>query len=101
MVQKKAFAVILGNQCTSYQSALLTLQQERLDARRLSLCYKFALKCTQSEKHRSMFPLNQNYRENMRNPKPFKEFYCRTSRYFNSPIPFLARLLNKYAVSKK
>ena len=31
----------------------------------------------------------------MRNPKPFMEFQCHTSRYFTSPIPFLARLLNK------
>ena len=101
MVQMKAFAIILGNQYTSYQSALLTLKHECLDIRRLNLCYKFALKCTQSEKHRSMFPVNQNFRQNMRNPKPFKEFYCRTSRYYNSPIPFLARLLNKYADSTK
>jgi hypothetical protein len=31
----------------------------------------------------------------MRNPKPFIEFQCHTSRYCISPIPFLARLLNK------
>ena len=101
IIQRKAFVIILGNQYTSYQSALLTLQQEHLDTRHHNLCYKFVLKCTQSKKHRSMFPLNHNFRKNTRNPKPFKEFYCRTSRYYNSPIQFLARLLSKYADSTK
>ena len=95
MVQKKAFAIILGNGYSNYQSALSVLCQERLDARRLHLCSKFALKCSQSTRHMSMFPANPNYRPNMRYRKPFMEFQCKTSRYFNSSIPFLARLLNK------
>ena len=95
MVQKKAFAIILGKNYTNYQAALSTLSQERLDARRLNLCSNFATKCSKSVRHRSMFPLNPNHRPNMRNPKPFMEFQCHTSRYFTSPIPFLARLLNK------
>ena len=95
MVQKKAFAIILGKSYSNYQAALSTLSQERLDARSLHLCSNFATKCSKSERHRSMFPLNPNHRPNMRNPKPFMEFQCHTSRYFTSPIPFLARLLNK------
>ena len=95
MVQKKAFAIILGNGYSNYQSALSVLCQDRLDARRLHLCSKFALKCSQSTRHMTMFPANPIYRPNMRNPKPFKEFQCKTSRYFKSSIPFLARLLNK------
>ena len=98
MVQKKAFAIILGSLYTSYQSALISLHQERLDTRRLQLCLKFATKCTKSPKHCSMFPLNPNFRPNMRKPKPYKEFQCHTTRYFNSPIPFLARLLNQQAM---
>ena len=54
MVQKKAFAVILGTGYMSYESALLTLRQERLDIRRQNLSIKFALKCTLSSKHKSM-----------------------------------------------
>ena len=95
MVQKKAFAIILGRTYTSYESALLSLRQERLDKRRQELSYKFALKCTQSHKHSSMFPPNPNYRPNMRHPKPYMEHLCHTSRYYSSPIPSLARLLNK------
>ena len=95
MVQKKAFAIILGKSYTSYKSALATLSQEPLDSRREKLSYKFALKCITSSKHQSMFPPNPNYRPNMRQPKPFLEHQCKTSRYFNSAVPYLARLLNK------
>jgi hypothetical protein len=95
MVQKKAFAVILGRGYTSYESALLSLKQERLDKRRENLSYKFALKCTESTRHKTMFPPNPNYRPNMRHPKPYLEHKCHTSRYYNSTIPTLARLLNK------
>ena len=57
MVQKKAFAVILGTGYMSYESALLTLKQDRLDTRRQNLSLKFALKCTLSNQHKTMFPL--------------------------------------------
>ena len=51
MVQKKALAIILGNQYTSYGSALTSLNLERLDNRRTELAYNFALKCAQSNRH--------------------------------------------------
>ena len=79
MVQKKAFAVILGRDYVSYESALLLLEQERLDVRRLDLSYKFASKCAKSPRHSSMFPPNPNYRPNMRHPKPYMEYLCHTS----------------------
>jgi hypothetical protein len=95
MVQKKAFAIILGRNYGSYETALETLQQERLDTRRTSLCSTFAFKCTKSPQHHHMFPLNPNYRENMRHRKKYKEHQCKTSRYYRSPVPYMARLLNK------
>ena len=48
MVQKKAFAIILGRNYHSYATALSSLQQERLDARREELSFKFALKINQT-----------------------------------------------------
>jgi hypothetical protein len=87
--------VILGKNYHSYETALAALSLERLDSRRASLCHRFALKVSQSLRHKSMFPANPNFRANMRNPKPFKEHLCKTSRYYNSAIPYLARLLNK------
>jgi hypothetical protein len=85
----------LGRGYTSYESALSLLKLERLDIRRVNLCHSFALKSAKSSRHQSMFPPNPNYRQNMRNPKPYMEHSCNTSRYFSSPIPYLARLLNK------
>ena len=96
MVQKKAFAIILGKSYTSYQVALDNLNQEKLVDRRAQLSLKFAIKCTKSSKHNEMFPLNPNFRADMRCPQPYLEFTCHTARYFNSPIPSLARLLNKH-----
>ena len=93
-VQKKAFAIILGREYLNYETALKILGQERLSTRRTNLCYSFALKCSMSKKHASMFPLNDSPNQNTRNRKPFLEFKCNTSRYYNSPIPSLTRLLN-------
>ena len=95
MVQKKALAIILSGNYNNYVSALNQVGLERLDKRRHDLSLSFAVKCTKSSQHKFMFPANTNFRANMRSPKPFKEFLCNTSRYFKSPIPYLARLLNK------
>ena len=95
MVQKKALAIIMASRYTSYDFALQYLSLERLDVRREKLCLSFALKCVNNPRHRNMFPTNDNYRPNMRNPKPYKEYFCNTSRYYKSSIPYLARILNK------
>ena len=87
--------MILGKHYVSYEAALAKLKLDRLDTRRVNLCLSFAVKCTESTRHNSMFPPNSNYRTNMRNPKPYLEFSCNTSRYYNSSIPYMARLLNK------
>ena len=60
-VQKKGFAIILSKKYQSYESALATLNQDRLDTRRLNLCYKFANKCSQSPRHKAIFPANPTY----------------------------------------
>ena len=99
-VQNEPLVNILGSRHQNYETALQAYKLERLDARRLSLCYNFAVKCTNSPKHYSMFPTNPNYRQSMRSPKQFLERLCQTSRHFNSAIPFLTRLLNTGLKSK-
>ena len=94
LVQKKATAIILGKEYINYESALNQLRLERLDTRRTNLCYNFALSCIKSPKHKSMFSLNPLPRQNMRRTKPYIEVACNTSRYYNSPVPYLTRLLN-------
>ena len=63
MVQKKALAIILGRSYSSYESTLEQLRLERLDTRTANLCYTFAMKCSKSDKHGSMFPPNQAQHE--------------------------------------
>ena len=94
LVQKKSLAVILGKGYQCYESALKQLQLERLDYRRTNLCLKFALKCTRSTRHCGMFPPNPLPHTSTRHHKPYIEYTCKTSRYYNSPIPYLSRLLN-------
>ena len=94
LMQKKAFAIILGKEYGTYESALSRLNLERLDSRRLEICYNFALKAASSTRHKHMFPLNPTQRSGNRHHKTYLEYQCRTSRYFKSPLPFMARLLN-------
>ena len=94
MVQKKALAIILGRDCISYENLLSKLGLERLDFQRLKLFYDFAVKCTKSIRHSSMFPHNKASGHYTRNPKKYLEPICNTSRYFKSSIPFMTRLLN-------
>ena len=93
MVQKRA--IILGRNYNNYESAFTTLNQERHCTRREECCLNFAIKCSKSSRHRSIFPCNENFRENMRFVKKFKEFFSRTSRHYNSSLPYMRRLLNK------
>jgi hypothetical protein len=57
MVKKKAFALILVARYLSYESALFTLKQERLDTRRQNLSLNVALKCTLSNNNKTMAPI--------------------------------------------
>ena len=92
--QKKALAIILGKVYECYETALVKLGLERLDVRRTRLCYSFAVKCTKSARHANMFILNNCPPRNIRRPKKYLEPTCYTSRYFNSSIPYMTRLLN-------
>ena len=78
-IQKKALAIILGSEYVCYESALSKLRLERLDTRRIRLCYTFALKCTKSPRHAEMFPLSNNPTHNTRHPKKYREPSCNTS----------------------
>ena len=94
-VQKKALAIILDVNYISYENALKTLNLQRLDERRDNHSLNFARKCSQSARHEGFFPLNPHRRPNSRNPRPYFEPQCNTSRYFKSSIPTMCRLLNK------
>ena len=98
--QKKAFAIILGPEYRSYNSALKRLGQERLSDRRINAALNFGKKCVRNPKHADMFPLNVPPRENLRpRIEPYREYACNTSRFYNSSLPTICRMLNSDSLS--
>ena len=71
----------------------------RLDALREEQSLKWALKAQIHPKHSDMFPLTQSD-INTRYKKKFQEYFCRSSKYYNSSIPYMTRKLNDYYTMK-
>ena len=95
-VQRVALNIILSDCNTgkcdmSYDMALVTLELEPLEIRRVKLCKKFALKTLKS-RHSDMFP--SSIQPNTRNKPMYSEFTPRTGRCYASPLNYLTRLLN-------
>ena len=100
-VQRAAFYIILAANYNSYNSALETLQLDRLAARREALCLKFGKKAVQNEKHSNWFKLNHNERVTRQPKNKFFPLIARTKRFQDSPISYLTQLLNKYYMTRK
>ena len=66
MVQKRAFAMILGRNYENYETALFNRNNCKPEEPHFETT--FAFKCTKSPKQQHMFPLSLNYREHMRHP---------------------------------
>ena len=101
-VQKSALRIILGEHYLNYKNALKVLNLQSLEERRETLCLKFAKKCLQVQKFRSMFPVKHQV-HNM--PKRGNDKYvirrALTERHKNSAIPYMQRLLNKVETEKR
>ena len=97
-IQKIAFRIILGSDYQSYQLACLQLSAQTLQSRRLKLCLKFSMKNLKSENC-----LFEKIDRNVKTRKQdlVKEFKTNTTRYQNSSLPFLARLINSEHKKKK
>ena len=92
-IQKIAFKIILGDDYKSYNLALKMLCTQTLEERRKKLCLKFAWKNLKSENPfftKIQHPMNTRGKSNL-----VLEFKCRTERFKNSSLPYLARLLNE------
>ena len=87
-VQRSAFAIILGDEYGSYSQALRALKMETLVVRREALCLKFAQKAFNSEKFKNWFVVSESPDDD----KFLFEVKTRTSRYRNSPLPYLTKL---------
>ena len=93
--QIKAFSIILQDQFKNYENALTVLDQEKLSERRLSAALNFGEKSANNPRHSDMFPRNEGTKETSRNWRPFKEYFCKTERYYKSSLPTIARMMNE------
>ena len=101
-VQKSALRIILGDQYLNYKNALNVLNLQSLEERRESLCLRFAKKCLQVEKFRSMFPIkHQVHNMAKRDNEKYIVRRTLTERHKNSAIPHMQRLLNKVGTKKR
>ena len=84
---------------SSQPTAQATLGVQSLSERRVTLCTNFAKKALKHEKYKTWFypaSARSSTKPETRFPEPqlkFKNVQCRTSRYEDSPIPYLTRLL--------
>ena len=98
--QKRSLAIILGSQYRNYTHARSLLNLPRLDSLREESCLRWAIKAQKDPKHSHLFPLSQ-CEVNTRHRKKFTEYFCRTSKYYNSSVPHMTRALNKYYLGKQ
>ena len=92
-LQKTAFHIILGEQYKSYNSALKTLGLMKLSERRRRICSKFARKAQKHTKFKKWFRPNPKPIKRLKQPK-FCPVISRKTRFANSPLSYLTKLLN-------
>ena len=93
--QRVAMAAIAGRWEPSHTRQLAELSLERLGPRRVQICRTFAKRTAQSSRHRDMFVETGSHVRKGKSSKIYREKISRTSTHFNSPLPYLTRLLNK------
>ena len=91
-VQKLAFRIILGDDFCDYDVACTLLETETLEMRREKLCLKFARKDVKKEN--TLFEVVPHQGRTRDRGKVVHEYRCNTKRFLNSPLPYLAKLLN-------
>ena len=93
--QKRSLAIILGSQYRNYTQARNLVNLPRLDSLRKEVFLKWAIKAQNDPKHSHLFPISERT-VHTRHRKKFTEYFCRTSKYYNSSVPSMTRALNKY-----
>ena len=93
--------IILGDDYTSYDDAVDTLECDNLDVRRVKLCENFAKKAFKNPKYTNWFCIDDSVPQHLntrsdatRNIRHLKPVQTRTQRYERSPIPYMTELLN-------
>ena len=100
-IQKIVLRIVLGDRYQSYEQACAETDLNTLESRRITLCLKFGIKCLKNEHHKSLFPAAPPTTAHL-NPKlMFKVPMCKTTRYQNSPVPYITKLLNAHYCRKE
>ena len=94
-MQKCAVRIILGENFTNYEEALIKSDLDSLKNRRENLSRTFAKKCLKNSKTKSMFPVKEkNHNMNIRTEEHFQVDFANTERLKKSAIPSMQRILN-------
>ena len=110
--QKKALAIIFGSQYKSYSNALTLTQLPRLDTLRKETCLQWAIKAKLNPKHSDLFLIRQTqvntrnrnrnrYIFRNRNRYIFREYFCRSTKYYNSAVPWMTRALHEHYTTER
>ena len=91
-IQKVAMRIILKDKYINYPLACQTFSTMTLADRRTKLCSKFASKNFESKN--SLFTSVGTSVDTRQRSDLAKEYKCNFGRFFKSPLPYLARLLN-------
>ena len=95
-IQKIVLRIALGSQYSSYEDACDLMNIESLDSRRQQLSLKFALKLLDSHQHKDMFQFTEKSNLLLRHQPILKVPFAHTTRYMDSPLPSLTRILNDF-----
>ena len=74
----------------SYDQSCSKLGLKRLTLIRTELCERFALKTATKSRHKDLFELKKTGSH-----EKYREHFCRKKRFFNSPLPYLTRMLSQ------
>ena len=96
--QKSFVKLILKNEFKSeyedsYEKALIKLNLQTLEQRRIELCSNFANNCIKYDKLTDLFPKNENLHD-ARNTEKYKILFADTDRLKKSSIVYMQNLLN-------
>ena len=99
-IQKTALSIIRAERHTTYKEALEYFNIETLEARRKTLCIRFAIKTQKNSKFSHWFQKTETSVNTRSIKMPFVTQKFRTMRFKKSPIPYLTDLLNAHLLSK-
>ena len=94
-IQKRALRIIFGCQYSTYCDTLAQLGMITLQERRRMLCLNFIQKTlNNTDQFKNYLPQKPRNERLLRHSQKIPDFFCRTNRMKNSPLPFLIRLYN-------